>query len=110
MKVAVCLKEVPSRETRCRVDEMRVWIDESLASFEASECDAYALGEALAIKEKVGGEVTIVTIGMERAEAMIRRGLALGADRGILVLDTERGLQSLQVRHRHPRSYSKTRL
>ena len=49
--------------------------------------DAYALEEAIAIKEKFGGEVTAVTVGPERAEAALRTALAVGVDKAIIVDD-----------------------
>lgn len=94
MKIIVCLKEVPSREARYEVSSDNQWIDESSVSFEINECDEYALEEALKLKEKHGGEVTLLTIGSSRAEKVMRKGLAMGADRGILVEDDDRTCQS----------------
>lgn len=94
MKIIVCLKEVASRETRYEVASDQRWIEESNVSFEVNECDEYALEEALKLKEKHGGEVTLLTIGSERAEKVMRKGLAKGADRGVLVVDGSRELDS----------------
>lgn len=87
MKIVTCAKEVSSREARYEVNRESNWIDEENLSFEISECDEYALEEGLKLKEKHGGEVTILTLGRERAEKVMRKGLAMGADRGLLVLD-----------------------
>lgn len=90
MKIAVCLKEVAARESRYQLNASATWIDESQLSFQASECDEYALEEALKLKEKHGGEVIILSVGLSRSEKVIRKGLAMGADRAILVLDEGR--------------------
>lgn len=90
MRVAVCLKEVPGRETRYRIAEDQKWIDESELSFEINECDEYALEEALKLQEKHGGEVVIASIGRGRSEKSLRKGLAMGASRAVLI-DDEQG-------------------
>jgi len=94
VKIFVCLKEVPSRDTRYEVGPQGDWIKEADLSFEINECDEYALEEALKLQEKFGGEVALLTIGSERAEKSMRKGLAMGADRGILVEDPARQLTS----------------
>lgn len=94
MKIITCLKEVPARDARYSVDNESGWIHERNLSFEINECDEYALEEALKLKEAHGGEVVILTIGPLRAEKAMRKGLAMGADRGILVVDEERTTQS----------------
>lgn len=87
MRIITCLKEVPDRETRYEINPAGSWIKEADLSFEINECDEYALEEALKLQEKHGGEVTILTVGKGRAEKSIRKGLAMGADRAILVKD-----------------------
>ena len=59
------------------------WIDEADLSFEINEPDAYALEEALQLKEKHGGEVVVLCAGPARAAQTIREALAKGADRAI---------------------------
>src|SRR5919108_3079578 len=83
MKIAVCLKHVPSRDSRLRIAPDGRWIEERDLSWEINEPDLYALEEGLRIKEKRGGEVVVVTAGPERAGEALKRGLAMGADRGI---------------------------
>ncbi len=89
MRIVTCAKEVSSRETRYEINQSGNWIEEKNISFEINECDEYALEEGLKLKEKHGGDVTILTLGRERAEKVMRKGLAMGADRGLLVLDEE---------------------
>ena len=85
MKIAVCIKQVVTREWQLRVDESGTWIRDSDASFELNEPDAYALEEALRLKEKHGGEVVVCSAGPARAAQVIREALARGADRAIHV-------------------------
>ncbi len=85
MKIAVCIKQVVTREWQLRVNEGTTWIRDSDASFELNEPDAYALEEALRLKEKHGGEVVVCSAGPARASQVIREALARGADRAIHV-------------------------
>ena len=85
MKIAVCIKQVVTREWQLRVNEAKTWIRDQDASFELNEPDAYALEEALRLKEKHGGEVVVVSAGPTRAAQVIREALARGADRAIHV-------------------------
>src|SRR5436305_3221144 len=85
MKIAVCLKQVPTREWQPRVDESGRAIREQDASFEMNEPDAYALEESLRLREQHGGEVVVCTAGPARAAQVLREALARGADRAIHV-------------------------
>jgi electron transfer flavoprotein beta subunit len=85
MKIAVCIKQVVTREWQLRVNESKTWIRDQDASFELNEPDAYALEEALRLKEKHGGEVVVVSAGPARAAQVLREALARGADRAIHV-------------------------
>jgi electron transfer flavoprotein beta subunit len=85
MKIAVCIKQVVTREWQLRVNDTKSWIRDQDASFELNEPDAYALEEALRLKEKHGGEVVVVSAGPARAAQVIREALARGADRAIHV-------------------------
>ena len=87
MKIAVCIKQVPTREWQPRLDDAKTWIRESDAAFEMNEPDAYALEEALRLKEKSGGEVVVCSAGPARVAQVIREALARGADRAIHVED-----------------------
>ena len=87
MKIAVCIKQVPTREWQPRLDDAKTWIREQDAAFEMNEPDAYALEEALRLKEKHGGEVVVCSAGPARVAQVIREALARGADRAIHVED-----------------------
>jgi electron transfer flavoprotein beta subunit len=85
MKIAVCIKQVVTREWQLRVNDTKSWIRDSDASFELNEPDAYALEEALRLKEKHSGEVVVVSAGPARVAQVLREALARGADRAIHV-------------------------
>jgi len=83
MKIIVSIKQVPVRDSQLRIDANGRWIQENDLSFEINEPDAYALEEALQLKEKHGGEVVALCAGPARASQTIREALAKGADRAI---------------------------
>jgi electron transfer flavoprotein beta subunit len=83
MKIIVAIKQVPVRDSQLRVEANGRWIQEADLSFEINEPDAYALEEALQLKEKHGGEVIALCAGPARAAQTIREALAKGADRAI---------------------------
>jgi electron transfer flavoprotein beta subunit len=85
VKIAVCVKQVVTREWPIRVNEQKSWIRDQDASFELNEPDAYALEEGLRLKEKHGGEVVVCSAGPARAAQVLREALARGADRAIHV-------------------------
>ena len=85
MKIAVCIKQVPTREWQPRLKDDKTWIREQDVSYEMNEPDAYALEEALRLREKHGGEVVVCSAGPARVQQVIREALARGADRAIHV-------------------------
>jgi electron transfer flavoprotein beta subunit len=91
MKTAVCIKQVPTRDWHPRLDDAKTWIREADASFEMNEPDAYAVEEALRLKEKHGGEVVVCSAGPPRVAQVLREALARGADRAIHVQDEALG-------------------
>jgi electron transfer flavoprotein beta subunit len=85
MKIAVCIKQVPTREWQPRLNDEKTWIREQDVSYEMNEPDAYALEEALRLREKHGGEVVVCSAGPARVQQVIREALARGADRALHV-------------------------
>lgn len=83
MKILVAIKQVPERDAQVRVAPDGKWIDESDLNYTINEPDAYALEEALQLKEKNGGEVVVVCAGPDRVTSTLREALAKGADRAI---------------------------
>jgi len=89
MKIIAAIKQVPERDAPVHIAPSAKWIDESNLQFALNEPDAYALEEALLLKERSaeeGGEVIVITAGPERAGSAIREALAKGADRGIHIV------------------------
>ena len=93
MKIAVCIKQVPTREWQPRLRDDKTWIREQDASYEMNEPDAYALEEALRLREKHGGEVVVCSAGPARVQQVLREALARGADRAIHVEDDSLGVR-----------------
>jgi electron transfer flavoprotein beta subunit len=85
MRIAVCVKQVVTREWQVRVDDAGTWVRDAEASWELNEPDAYALEEALRLREKHSGEVVVVSAGPARVSQVLREALARGADRAIHV-------------------------
>lgn len=84
MKIVVAIKQVPERDAPVHIAADGKWIDEGDLNYTINEPDAYALEEALQLKEKNGaGEVIVVCAGPERVQSTLREALAKGADRAI---------------------------
>src|SRR5512140_2274199 len=87
MKIVVCVKQVPAKDSTLRLNEDQTWIREGDVSYEINEPDAYALEAALRLKEQHGGEVVVLSAGPARVQQTIREALAKGADRAIHLED-----------------------
>jgi electron transfer flavoprotein beta subunit len=86
MNIIVCVKRVPiTREIDLQIDTKKNDIKKDLLVYALNEWDNYAVEEAVLIKEKTGGTVTVITVGHEEDEEVLRRSLAMGADRAIRV-------------------------
>jgi len=86
MKVAVCVKEVPDTARPRRMDPGTLRLDRA-GEGTLNPWDLSAIEEALRIKEREDGEIVCVSMGPERALASLRKALAMGADRAVLVAD-----------------------
>lgn len=89
MKIIVAIKQVPERDAPLRIAPDTKGIDERDLQWAMNEPDAYALEEALQLKEKNGGEVIVVSAGPERVGSTIREALAKGADRAIHIVSDD---------------------
>ncbi len=85
MKILVCIKQVPE-SSQVEVDENGVLVRDGVDS-KMNPYDLYALETALRIREDVGGEVVVVTMGPTQAQAVIREAYMMGADRGYVFSD-----------------------
>ncbi len=99
MKIIVLMKQVANKDAVLRIRGDEQWIDDSDVSQQTNESDGYALEEALRLKEAKGdGEVIVCTLGKTGAKAVIKDGLARGADRGIhIIVDDENALSPFQI-------------
>jgi electron transfer flavoprotein beta subunit len=87
MNIVVVIKQVPEIEL-VRVDEAAGDVKLPSGPGVVNPFDEYAIEEGLRIKEKVGGKVTAITVGSERAESALRQALSVGVDDAILVTDS----------------------
>src|ERR687894_1127092 len=85
MKTIVLMKQVANKDAILRINKDATWIEEGDLSYEVNESDGYALEEALRLKEKLGGEVVVCSMGPQRVKTVIKDALARGADRAIHV-------------------------
>jgi len=85
MNILVVLKQTFDTEEKIVIQDGK--ISEDGVEFIINPYDEYAVEEAIKLKEELGGEVTVVTVGPDRAENALRTALAMGADKAILVDD-----------------------
>ena len=83
MDIIVCMKQVPDSEAQIRVRPDGKGIIDSDIKFVMNPYDEFAVEEALKLKEKFGGSVTLICLGPQRAVDAIRTGLAMGADKAV---------------------------
>jgi electron transfer flavoprotein beta subunit len=86
MKIVVCIKQVPDT-TNIKVDPETGTLKRETAGTVMNPFDMYAIEEALRIKEKVGGTVTVVTMGPPMAKEMLKIAIGMGADEAVLLCD-----------------------
>jgi electron transfer flavoprotein beta subunit len=88
MNILVCIKQVPdTSENEIRLNSSGTDIDRDELVYSINEPDNYAVEAALQIVAQVGGDVTVVTLGNEEAEEILRREMAMGAKHGVLLSD-----------------------
>jgi electron transfer flavoprotein beta subunit len=87
VNIVVCLKQVPDTETQIKIAPGGKSIVTDDVKWVMNPYDEFGVEEALRIKEKLGGTVTVVGLGPKRVTESIRTALAMGADKGILISD-----------------------
>jgi len=89
MKIAVCVSHVPDTATKVKIGDDGKTIDPNGVTYVINPYDEIAIEEALKTKEKLGGdsEVIILTVGSDKSKETIRKALAMGADKGVLLKD-----------------------
>ncbi len=88
MEILVCVKRVPdTAENEFELNSDGNDVDRDDLVYSVNEWDNYAVEEAIQIVDKVGGCVTVVTVGDDESEEVLRREMAMGAEKGILLND-----------------------
>ncbi len=88
MEILVCVKRVPdTAENEIEIKGDGTDIERDDLVYSVNEWDNYATEEAIQIRDNVGGSVTVVTVGDDESEEVLRRQMAMGADKGILLSD-----------------------
>jgi electron transfer flavoprotein beta subunit len=88
MEILVCVKRVPdTAENEIEVNRSGSDIERDDLVYSVNEWDNYAVEEAILIRDKVGGSVTVITVGDDESEEVLRREMAMGADNGLLLCD-----------------------
>ncbi|MBW1702605.1 MAG: electron transfer flavoprotein subunit beta/FixA family protein [Deltaproteobacteria bacterium] len=87
MNIICCLKQVPDTEAQIKIASDGKSIVTDDIKWVMNPYDEYGVEEALSLKEKFGGEVTVVGLGPKRVTESIRTALAMGADKGVLISD-----------------------
>jgi len=87
MNIVVLMKQVPDTWAERKLDGADNTLDRAASDAVINEIDEYAIEEGLLLKEAHGGEVTVLTMGPDRAAESIRKALSMGVDRGVHVVD-----------------------
>lgn len=89
MNIVVCVKQTPDTETKVKIGADGKSLNEDGVNFVLNPYDEYAVEEAVRIKKKLGaGEITVISVGPERAILAIRTSLAMGGDKAVHLSDT----------------------
>lgn len=87
MNIVVCIKQTPDTEARIALTSDGQNIEKDNIKLIMSSYDEWALEEGIRIKEKFGGEVTVITVGTEKTHETLRGALAMGADKAVQIWD-----------------------
>ncbi len=87
MKIGVLVKQVPDTETKIRIADGGSGIETGDIKWIVNPYDEFAIEQALKLKEDQGGEVIVFSLGPDRAQEAIRTALAMGAERGVHVVE-----------------------
>lgn len=85
MKIVVCVSHVPDSATKVKVGSDNKTIDPAGVSYILNPYDEFAIEEALKTKEKLGGEVFVLSVGNDANKETLRKALAMGADEAVLL-------------------------
>lgn len=88
MNIVVCMKQTPDTEAKIVVQADGKDVEKDKFKYIISTYDELAVEEAIRLKEKFGGNVTVVTVGSEKTHETLRSALAMGADNAIQIWDS----------------------
>jgi electron transfer flavoprotein beta subunit len=109
MNIVVCVKQVPDTAVERKLDPSDSTLDREAFDGVLNEIDEYAIEEALRLTEAHGGEVTVLTMGPEKAAETIRKALSMGADKAVhLVDDALHGSDGVQTSYALAQALRKT--
>jgi electron transfer flavoprotein beta subunit len=98
MDIIVCIKRVPmTQEVDLEIDPSGKDIKKDALAYVVNDWDNYAIEESVLIKEKLGGTITVITVGDEDDEDVLRRALAMGADKAIRIEPGELALDGFII-------------
>jgi electron transfer flavoprotein beta subunit len=90
INILVCIKQVPDMESRFKINATGTWYEDTDLAWRMNEYDEYAVEQAVQLKEQVGeAELTVLCIGPERVKETMKKALAMGADKGMHILDSD---------------------
>jgi len=100
MNIVVCVKQVPDTWAERKLKPSDFTLDRESVDGVMNEIDEYAVEEALRLAEAHGGEVTVLTMGPEKAAETIRKALSMGVDKAVHLIDDRlHGSDGLQTSH-----------
>lgn len=85
MKIVVCVNHVPDTEAKIKISSDSKTVDTTGVNFIISPYDEIAVEQGLRLKEKFGGEVVAVSVGSDTNKETLRKALAMGADKAVLI-------------------------
>jgi len=84
MKILVCIKQVPDMESKFKLNGEGNWYESADLAWRMNEYDEYAVEQAVQLKDQVGdADLTVLSIGPQRVQEMMKKALAMGCDRGV---------------------------
>jgi len=90
MKILVCIKQVPDMESKFKVDADGTWYEKSDLAWRMNEYDEYAVEQAVQLREQVkDADLTVLCIGGDQVKETMKKGLAMGCDRGAHIADDD---------------------
>lgn len=98
MNIVVLVKQVPDSGSERKLDPADNTVARAAADNVVNEIDEYAIEEALQVRDREGGEVTVLTVGPDSATDAIRKALSMGADKAVHVSDESvKGSDAVQI-------------